>query len=151
MTSQLSRPELSRSIRALTCGLESAGWSIRCFELDMSTDRARIELVRLDVGPTKRVVNFFSRDGQSSITRELEYCEPVTIGRRGDRFIAYRLRSEFLGRQSYPGARIGLRYLCSYLADNSTRAIGPAHIRALLAPVMNLSACHAQDSADDSL
>lgn len=51
---------------------------------------------------------------------------------QGDRFITDRLRVDFLGRQSFTSARPGLRALCSYIADNSTRALAAGEVRALL-------------------
>lgn len=124
--------KLSASIRALTCGLESAGWTIRCFEMNMATEQAKIELARTD----GRIVTFLSRDGSAVIERFAESREMVSVGRKGDRFITDRLRVDFLGRQSFTGARPGLRALCSYIADNSMRALAASEVRALLAPLM---------------
>jgi hypothetical protein len=124
--------KLSTSIRALTCGLESAGWKIRCFEMDMSAERAKIELARTD----GRIVTFLARNGSALIERFAESREMVSVGRKGDRFITDRLRVDFLGRQSFTSARPGLRALCSYIADNSTRTLAAGEVRALLAPLM---------------
>jgi hypothetical protein len=124
--------KLSTSIRALTCGLESAGWKIRCFEMNMATERAKIELARAD----GRIVTFLARNGSAVIERFAESREMVSVGRKGDRFITDRLRVDFLGRQSFTCARPGLRALCSYIADNSMRALAAGEVRALLAPLM---------------
>jgi hypothetical protein len=128
--------KLSTSIRALTCGLESAGWTIRCFEMNMATERAKIELVRHDGKCSKMVVAFIAQNGRADIERFIETLKIEPVGRRGDRFIAEYWDTLFVGRKTYVGMRPGLRMLCSYLADNSNRTLATSDVKALLAPLM---------------
>lgn len=94
--------------------VESIGWEPRAIEIS-DTGRIKIELKR----DSLRV--YLTRDelNRVSISRERWVEENEPVGRRGDRFIAKKLRAEFLGRQSCAGIRAGMRTLAHYIADNS--------------------------------
>lgn len=133
---QSSQPLTSAALRNLQVVLESAGWSLRCFELNLHAERVKIEVVRLDQNG-KRVVTFLGTAEKSVIERFSEGRELVPIGRKGDRFITDQLRVDFLGRHTIPsGFRSGLRCLCTYLAENSGGRLLPADARNLLRPFL---------------
>lgn len=94
--------------------VESIGWEPKAIEIS-DTGRIKIEIKRgsLRVYLTRDELN------RVSISRERWFEENEPVGRRGDRFIAKKLRTEFLGRQSCAGIRDGMRTLAHYIADNS--------------------------------
>lgn len=102
--------------RAIACALERMGWQMLAVDVDMVAETARIEVKRRD----GLLVTLDARIGSASITREMMRTETTIVGRRGDRFLAERLRYEFLGRQRYTGVRSATRGLCYYLAENAT-------------------------------
>lgn len=117
--------------RGLVMGLERLGWSISSVEIDLMKVTARVELRRGDL-----LVTLDARNGKATTTRERIRTETVLVGRRGDRCPVERLRTEFLGRAHHEGLRSGLRWLSSYVADNSTVQIPASGVRALFAPLM---------------
>ena len=60
----------------------------------------------------------------------------LTVGPRHDRARVERLQYRLIGRDHMLGPRQGVRWLCTYLADNATRELPAAGLRALFAPVM---------------
>lgn len=119
---------------ALACVLERAGWELLALEINMTTGRARIELVG-----AHRYVTFDADPlGRASLTVENRLKETVAVGRRGDRTRVERTKMKFVHRERFDGTRSGLRGLCHFLADNAphegflTRGDTRNAIRALL-------------------
>ena len=112
-----SRLDTSRA-NALACVLERAGWELLALEINMTTGRARIELV----GAHKYVTFDADPIGRASLTIENRLKETVAVGRRGDRARVERTKMEFVHRERFEGTRSGLRGLCYYLADNAPYA-----------------------------
>ncbi len=101
-------------LRAVAAMLEAIGWTLSYFDIDVPSERARAGLRK---GALE--VTFDAQRGRSSITREMVEGYAETIGRRGDRFVAHRLRTRFIGRTRCEDMRSGLRFLSDYIADNS--------------------------------
>lgn len=113
-------------LAALQRTLELAGWELVNVDINVTGDRARVELKRGDLHVT------FDGDSRSHmIEREtLRWVEGAKrYSGRWDRVL--------LGRSRVPiGWRGGLRLLCTYLAENGTRELEAARVRAALAPLM---------------
>lgn len=100
--------------------LDRVGYQLLAVEIDVDADRARVEVRRHD-GYT---LTLDVRRGVATITREMQRRETVTVGRRGDRFLANRLSMQFLGRTRVTGdVRAALQAFAETIADNSTPAI----------------------------
>lgn len=111
--------------------LERAGWTLVNADLDTVRATLRMELRRDDL-----LVTFDARNGHATTTRERVRSQRVVIGRRGDRCPVERLRMEFVGRQRHEGIRSGLRWLTTYIAENSDRALPVADVRRAFAPIL---------------
>lgn len=111
--------------------LERAGWTIVGADLDLVRETLRLELRRDDM-----LVTFDARHGRATTTRERVRSQVVVVGRRGDKCPVERLRTEFVGRQQHEGIRSGLRWLTSYIAENSVRALPVADVRRAFAPIL---------------
>lgn len=118
--------------------LEIAGWSIDNIDINAGDDRARIELRRRDLGSLtdrtkmRALCVVFDGDARSHMI-EREYRQWVDGAQR----YSGRWDIQFLGRSRLPmGWRSGLYRLCTYLADNGTRQLDAAQVRAALAPLM---------------
>lgn len=126
---------------ALIHAMERIGWSFLACEINMHEETARIEMKRAD----GRLITLDARNGKATITREQQRWTTAKAGRRGDVYRSERLGAEFLGRDHFIGARHALKKLCGYLADNpvdGARALPAQHVRALVAPLMNVEASH---------
>lgn len=113
----MGRPVTALSILGaprLAARLARIGWEIASVEVDLCAETARVELRAGD-----RLVTFDARNGRATITREAIRHETAVTGRRGDRYMAERIKVEFIGRSRYQNARDGLRALSFYVADNS--------------------------------
>jgi hypothetical protein len=114
--------------------IESIGYRLLAVEIDTELGRARVEVRRQD-GYT---LTLDVRNGVGTITRERARVESIAVGRRGDRFLADRIRMEFLGRSRViGGARAALRAFANVIAENSSSAGQLAArnaIRLLLSP-----------------
>jgi hypothetical protein len=119
-------------MRGLQHGLERLGWDLVAADINVPAGTARIELRRGALA-----VTFDARNGHASTTREIIEVVHVPTGRRGDRFIADRLHTRFIGRTAHEGPRAGLRFLAHYIADNASRPALPRDVRGLLAAVMD--------------
>lgn len=123
---QDSRVEPITSDRRLLRVLENAGWGILSIEIDLTREIARIEL-KSHAG---RLVTFDARNGKATITTEQLCFETEGVGRRGDRFLADRVRVRFVGRQRCGfGVRSGLKLFAEYLAENSPAQLVTADAR----------------------
>jgi hypothetical protein len=107
--------------------LESAGWTIEIFDVDLTTDHARVQL---RCGPLR--VTFDGSARSHTIERE------IVAWVDGPRRYSGRWDVTLLGRKRVDGVgwRGGLRLLSTYLADNGARSIAPADVRRALAPLM---------------
>jgi len=132
LTKQQTQTELAQRAKVLTSALALLGWELTSFELDLVRETARVDLRRGD----RKVIMIAPGPDRAVIERFRVVEEHVTIGRRGDRSIARRLRDEFLWRSRSGGFRAGLRELCYYIAENSTPALPSAAVRALFAPML---------------
>lgn len=115
----------------LASALGSIGWELRRLDLDASTGEAVIT-----VRHNSRLVTLHAdRLGRASIERENLVTRTEMVGRRGDRFRAECLGTEFVGRQRFEGIRSAMRGLADYIADNSNtpRIEARAWFRPLLA------------------
>lgn len=100
----------------LVATLERLGWSIAAAEVNLVANTARVELRRAD----GLLVTLDARDGRASITRERVRTVIERRGRRGDRYRAETLHTEFIGRTRHPdGIRSAMRSLCNYVEDNA--------------------------------
>ena len=122
----------SAKYRALQTGLALIGWELLAVEADVPAGKLRMEL--RDAGSLR--LTFDARPGCSFLTRERAEVEQVKVGRKGDVFIADRIRMRFLGRQRAEGLRSGLRMLAVYIADNS--AIPLPSAKSALLPIFGL-------------
>ena len=127
----MSAALVASAMRELPARLERIGWVLSSVEIDLANSTARVEVRRGEL-----LVTFDARNGKATTTREQIVTERVVIGRRGDRCPVDRLRTVFLGRAHHEGIRSGLRWLCSYLADNAPVQIPAREVRALFAPLM---------------
>lgn len=122
----------SDRIAATRRALSLLGWELADVDIDAERGNARMELKRGD----GLVVTFAADHGRASTTRERIERRQVAVGRRGDRFIAERVSTRFVGRTRHEGVRSGLRWVAGYIADNSNGALLPAGARAILAPLL---------------
>lgn len=132
----LTKPDLpvgiADSVAILQRGLESIGWQILALDINATDGHARIELRCGD-----RLITFDARDGKATTTRERAEVETVSVGRRGDRFRAERLRVRLLGRDRHHGMRSGLRWLASYLEQNAPVKTLSGSVREMLRPLLS--------------
>lgn len=118
LSKSLHRGALARIEANVVAALERIGYRLLAAEIDVDAGRARVEVRRHD-GYT---LTLDVRNGAGTITREMQRCETVAVGRRGDRFRADRLSMEFLGRARVAGARAALRAFADMIGDNVTTA-----------------------------
>jgi hypothetical protein len=112
----ITRPTLTRTARLAEAALEQLGFQLLAVEIDVDAKRARVEVKRHDGYSLTLDV----RDGSGSITREWVRERAEMVGRRGDRFRARTLRTEFLGRtRVHDGARSALRVFANLIGDNA--------------------------------
>jgi hypothetical protein len=119
--------------------LAGMGYRLLAVEIDVDAKRARVEVRRHD-GYT---LTLDVRRGAGTITREMLRHETVTVGRRGDRFLADRLSMKFLGRTRVSGeAWAALHAFADAIGDNATANTLNARdaIGRLLAPTLELTA-----------
>lgn len=103
----------------LVATLERLGWRLAAAEVNLVANTARVELQRAD----GLVVTLDARNGRASITRERVRTVTEHCGRRGDRYRAETLHTEFIGRTRHPdGIRSAMRSLCNYVEDNALAA-----------------------------
>lgn len=112
-------PALSQrdALRAATTALARAGWELKTAEIDLVGNRARIEVSR-----GSRHVTLDVQNGAASVTREELEHVLVAVGRRGDRYMAERIRPRLLGREKFEAGAVqdALRFFSDYLEDNGT-------------------------------
>lgn len=115
----------------LASALGSIGWELRRLDIDASTGEAVITVRHHAL----LVTLYADRLGRASVERENLVTRTELVGRRGDRFPAECLGTEFVGRQRFEGVRSAMRGLADYIADNSNvpRIEARAWFRPLLA------------------
>lgn len=126
-------PAYTRVTTQVASAIESIGFRLLAIEIDTELGRARVEVRRQD-GYT---LTLDVRNGGGTITREWVRTDTVAVGRRGDRFLADRIRMEFLGRLRVTGGvRAALRTFADMIGDNSSggRLAARNAIRLLLGP-----------------
>ena len=121
--SDLAHPDatatLPRSARLAAAALELLGYRLLAVEIDVDAGRARVEVKRHD----GYMLTLDVRGGAGTITREWVRERVETVGRRGDRFRARTLHTEFLGRTRVcDGPRSALRSFANAIGDNSAIA-----------------------------
>lgn len=119
------------SSNRLASALSAHGWEVMAVEINAVTERAYVQVRRHD----GLHVTLAAEASRGHLVRERHSHTQVTVGRRGDRFIADRVTVELVGRDRVGGWRSGLRALSSYIADN-TPALPAAEVRRLFAPMM---------------
>jgi hypothetical protein len=112
--------------------LEKIGWELLSVEIDVTAEKARIELKNGDLR-----VMFDASHGRSSITSERWERPQCRTGRKSDSTIVSRVAPMFLGRQRCIGFRAGLRVLSHYVADNSAVSIGHTEVRDIFRPLLS--------------
>jgi hypothetical protein len=99
--------------------LERLGYRLLAVEIEVDAGRARVEVRRHD----GYMLTLDIRHGAGTITRERLRRETVAVGRRGDRFLADRLSTEFLGRTRIRGdVQASLRAFAVAISDNTLTA-----------------------------
>jgi hypothetical protein len=122
---------LLNASHALRSGLANMGWQVLAAEIDTAAMTARIEIRRSSLS-----VTFDARNGKATTTREMMASETAAVGRRGDRFLAERVRMRLLGRTSHEGLRSGLRWLSAYIEQNASRPAIHGEARELFRPLL---------------
>lgn len=100
--------------RTLVYALERLGWCLTNAEINNHLGTARVELRRGDL-----LVTLDARNHRATITRERVHTTTEVLGRRGDRYRADRLHTEFLGRTRYDSTQQALQALALYVEDNA--------------------------------
>ena len=124
---------LPDTAKALACGLERHGWSVRNVDIDLVAGRAVVELHRFD----GRWVYLDARTDGSTCVERWQRRATVTRYRGGPQCDSF--EDQFLGRSRAEGPRAGLRTLCNYLADNPMPgfpALTASDARNLFRPVL---------------
>jgi hypothetical protein len=110
--------------------MERAGWEVRFIDLDLTGEpKAEIRLMRHD----GRWLHARVDDRRCFIER---FQRRVTESTKGRTPLNREIDDAFMGRQHFPGARVLLRHLTAYVAENALHPIALADVRASWAAVM---------------
>jgi hypothetical protein len=108
--------QLAHTAARTSAALEGIGYRLLNVEIDLEQRHARVEVRRHDGYSLTLDV----RNGSGTITRERARFETIAVGRRGDRFLADRMRMEFCGRSYVTGgARAALWAFANVIGDNA--------------------------------
>lgn len=117
------------AIANLARTLESAGWEINFFDLDLSGNqpRADIRITRFDGLWLHARVDSLGRCSLEMFRRSKSLGMSANI--RGRQPLSPQVNDEFLGRRRAPSPRVMLRDLCNYLVDNALNEVALIAVR----------------------
>ena len=95
----------------VTSTLERGGWEIRSAEIDLVREEVVLSAHRTD-GRW-----LYLRGGRGRVVVERFQRQEGLDTYRGGLTVDV-VRDEFLGRDTFDGPRVALRYMCNYIADN---------------------------------
>lgn len=116
MSSELTAEatHLATRRRSLEAAFSVLGWELLNVEADAVRGTARLDAKR----DGRLVVLHVDHMGRAQVERFADARYRRTTGRGGDRFIAYRLDFDFLGRERFKTPREALHGFVGYLAHN---------------------------------
>lgn len=100
--------------RSFSAALSRAGWELKALDIDFSCGKARATIQSADL-----LVTLDMDRGRFAVSREIVEWSQKPIGRRGDRFIAERVSTRFMGRDKFTSAKDAVQFFCEYAQQNS--------------------------------
>lgn len=116
--------------------MQAAGWEIHYIDLDLTGVRPTAE-IRVARDDGRWLFARVDARGRATVERfQRDISLGVPRNAKGRWPLSPQVYDEFLGRTSYPGARVMLRELTSYIALNASRPVTLGEVRSAWASVM---------------
>lgn len=137
MEIERDEPKVSKPASApLQQVMRAAGWEIEYVDLDLTQEKPKLE-IRINRDDGRWLLARVDRFGRATMERfQRERTLGMPKNTAGRRPLSPQVDDVFLGRSRYEGARMLLRHLTSYVADNALRPVSLAAVRSAWALVM---------------